>query len=130
MNTIEKELGDAGITSTEWIRKLVRSSEGDITNAVKLNMWMTIGKFIPEVRKALLEAELPPSELPQPGAAFGTSSIKDAEFKDVCKICGGHKRIKVLGKAEDGTETPIEIDCPVCKSAVPELPKAAGGLRV
>lgn len=130
MQTIQSELSAAGITPREWIQKLIKSADGPIKNAVQLNMWMTIGKFIPEVREALLEAngeEMGSNK----GAAFGTQGqVKDAEFKDVCKACGGTKKIKITGTSpESGREATIEAPCPVC-GGLPELPKAANGLRI
>jgi hypothetical protein len=130
MQTIQSELTNAGITPKAWIQKLITSADGPIKNAVQLNMWMTIGKFIPEVREALLEAngeEMGGGK----GAAFGTQGqMKDAEFKDVCKVCDGKKKISVTGTSpESGQPATVEINCPAC-GGVPELPKAVGGLRV
>ena len=125
MNEIEKVLTQRGITVRDWITKIVDSTEGNIKTSVQLQMWLTIGKFLPGVKEAL-DGEVLPEK------SFGTAS--EATYTDVCAICSDTGRY--ITQAPDGQN--MEVVCPLCSKKlsngsngkVQSLPETASGLRV
>lgn len=134
MKTMSQEIAAEGIDSSAWIRKLIQGTQGEIKSAVQLNMWMTIGKFIPEVRQALLTMD-DPNQLPgASGGGFGTeagSKAKEAKYEDICSVCGGKGTYTATLPAEEGKEpATLEVKCPVCSVAVSSMPRTSKGLRL
>ena len=94
----------------EWRQKIIDSIPEKLTKPLHLDMWMILGKFEPEVRKKLAEAE-GIEEDPGRDSRFKLPQGVEANFKEVCKHCDDTHVFKT--KDIGGTE--VEIECPYCK---------------
>ena len=116
------------MTYEEWRQKIEKSIPETLTKQFHLDMHMILGKLSPEVRKKLLEAEGGKEDETQGGFALpatGTES-KDAEYSDVCKVCGDTKKIETTAVV-NGTPMEVEVECPACKTSGNSLPEVQEG---
>jgi hypothetical protein len=130
--SIEKMLTEAGVNPESWMKKILDSTQGNIKSSTQWDMWKTLGSFIPQIRKELAIAR--GDEPPQEGQArFGTGDqTKDAEFKDVCSVCGDKLVYKAKFTDGQGNTQEADLPCPLCEAKRNAMPKlqAGSGLRV
>ena len=117
---ISEKLRSLGISPEEWIEKMASSVVEKIKTKIDLDIWMTLGKMIPEVRDHLLGE----------GGEGGDGRIpigatRPALYEDICPVCEGTKMVEVVIPSTGMLD---KIVCPACKPKLEPLSlKLKGG---
>ena len=114
LETIRERLLKSGIDGGMWVKKLIESVPGPITNETERKIWEMVGMLEPSVRKQILESR---GEIDNPTAPFQVPSGQEqiAQFTE-CDVCHGTKEI--IATSTRGIK--FKAQCPKCCDAVPE----------